>query len=482
MQSLVKSKTQALFLALACTTVAQNAFAGVTGQVQEFLSPNGLREQCVRLNPMPGGDYKKKDAEQEAFFCSIDLNGATTALCPKTWSTSAGTMIYSTEDAGLTPAQYEASKCTAKNGHSKIGKFKNTMNTPITSATFATSSLLYYHFSRYFDTATDVPVAVYRTIDKDTHRARVSMKGKGQSAMNRAAWDMMRAAEKNPAAYSPQDDLFTPDRKQIYGVILRDRGERYGAEFNGTRASGWGKGQNNDFQKTPGFMALRSEKPLLDAVVEGTKLAIQDPAMKAAVGSGVSVAQVVYWMKEITEITLMDYIFSQQDRIGNIDFDWNWVYVKDGKVESEKVKDKKFKSLPRTKMALISAPPELKPFAPVLVQRSATGDNDAGGKVQYANFTKSTQMLEKIRHFNVDMYRKLIAMKNDFSAQGPLYQHVKNTFGLGQRDFQMIVGNTLLATNILQGTCKAGKLRFDLDPKDVILGTNVEQRLNCDAP
>ena len=364
----------------------------------------------------------------------------------------------------------------------KIGKFKNTLNTPKTSATFSTSSLLYYHFSRFFDTAVDVPVAVYRTIDKDTHRARVSSKGQGQSAMNRAAWEMMRTAEKNPAAYAPQDDLFTADRRQIYGVILRDRGERYGAEFNGTRASGWGKGQNNDFQKTPGFMALRSEKPLMDAVVEGTKLAIQDPAMKAAVGGGVNVAQVVYWMKEITEITLLDYIFSQQDRIGNIDFQWSWVYVKDGQVESEKVKEEKYKSLPRTKMASIPMPPELKPFGPVLVQRSSTGDNDAGGKVQYANFTKSTQMLEKIRHYNAGMYRKLIALKNDFSAQGPLYQHVKATFGLGQKDFQMVVGNTLLAANILQSTCKAGKLRFDLDPKDVILGTNVEQKLNCDAP
>lgn len=466
------------FLGLGATV----AKAEVQGQATEFISPTGLRETCVRLNPIPGGDYKKKDAEQEAFFCSIDLNGPTTALCPKTWSTSAGTMIYSTEDSRLTPTQYEAAKCTSRSGHAKIGKFKNTMNTPKTSATFSTSPLLYYHLSRYFDTATDIPVAVYRTIDKDAHRARVSSKGQGQSAMNRAAWEMMRVAEKNPAAYSPQDDLFTADRRQIYGVMLRDRGERYGSEFNGTRASGWGKGQNNDFQKTPGFMALRSEKPLKEAIAEGTKLSLQDSAMKAAVGGSLSSVQVVYWMKEITEITLLDYILSQQDRIGNIDFQWMWVYVKDGQVESQKVKDDRYQSLPRTKMSSIPVPAELKSFSPVLVQRTSTGDNDAGGKVQYANFTKSTQMLEKIRHYNVEMYRKLIGLKNDFAAQGPIYQHLKSTFGLGSRDFQMLVGNTQLAANIIQSTCRAGKLRFDLDPKDFILGTNVEQTVNCDAP
>lgn len=402
------SKSLALFSLL---FTAHAAFAEVQGQATEYVSPNGLRERCVRLNPMPNGVYKKKDAEQEAFFCAVDLNSSTTALCPKTWSTSAGTLIYSTEGTGLSPAAYEAARCNAKNGHTKVAKFKNTMNTPTTSATFAQSSMLYYHFSRFFDAATDVPVAVYRTIDKDAHRARVSVKAKGIGAMNIAAWNMMRAAEKTPSVYAPQDDLFTSDRKQIYGVMLRDRGERYGSEFNGTRASGWGKGQNNDFQKTPGFMALRSELPLSEAVVEGVKLAIQDSAMKKAMGGGVSTAQVVYWMKELTEITVLDYIFSQQDRIGNIDFQWNWVYVKDGVVESERVKDDRYQNLGRLSMAKIPVPPELKAYNPILLQRTSMGDNDAGGKVQYANFTKSTQMLE-IPRLRPTSFSQLAAREN----------------------------------------------------------------------
>jgi hypothetical protein len=48
--------------------------------------------------------------------------------------------------------------------------------------------------------------------------------------------------------------------------MLRSTGNRYNSEFNGTRASGWGEGQNYDFQATAPFLALRSQKPLAEAV------------------------------------------------------------------------------------------------------------------------------------------------------------------------------------------------------------------------
>ena len=35
----------------------------------------------------------------------------------------------------------------------------------------------------------------------------------------------------------------------------------------------------------------------------------------------------MFWMTELSEICLLDYIFSQQDRPGNIDYRWVWYYL-----------------------------------------------------------------------------------------------------------------------------------------------------------
>lgn len=472
-------KPTLLTVGLICLSAC--ARADVAGQRIDYRSPNGVTESCVMLSQIPGGAYSAKDVETEKRFCAIDLYGPRTALCPKTWSTSPGTMVYDTE--GLSPANYEASRCSGKNGHVKLAKFKNTMNAEATSSTFSISSLLYYHFSRYFDTSTDISPVVYRSIDKDDHYRRVSSRAQGMGSMNRAGWELMRSAERNPAAYgSAIDELFTSDRQQIFGVLMKDKGVGYGPEIDGTEASGWGAGSNNDFQQTPAFMALRSTKPLAQAIPEGLALAIQDPAIQRAMGPSTHPVQMAYWMKELTEITLMDYIFSQQDRIQNIDYVWEWTYIDQGAVKSIKVTDDKYEKLSRLSMGKIPVPPQIAAFKPILLQRSILGDNDAGGRVQYTNFTKKTQMLEKIRHYNAGLYRKLIALNRDFAARGALYRYAAETFGLSQKQLDQLVNNTALATGILKATCHAGQLRFDLQPKQFFLGQATEQPVDCENP
>ncbi len=469
-------------MSLSILLVAVLSLAEAQGaRTQTHLSPNGIQETCVALAQMPGAIYSEKDLEQENFFCSIHLYSPGVAQCPKFWSTSPGTIVVSTEGTGLTPEQYEASRCNKKDGHEKLAKFKSTMNASGTSATFSPSSLLYYHFSRYFNSDLKVPVSVYRTIDKDAHYDRVTSKAKGKGAMNIQAWKVLGAAEKNPSTYRPIDELFTPDRRQIFGIFLRDKGERYGAELNGTRAGGWGDGQNKSFQLTPGFLALRSESPLESAIAEGLASAVRDPKMKEALGSTpVSHQQMVFWMKELTEITLLDYIFSQQDRVGNIDYIWTWYYFEDGRLKSKEEKQKK--DLPRNKMAQIQPPEKIAGLNPILIQRSTIGDNDAGGKVEYTNFTKRTQMLEKIRHYNPETYRRLLKLNQDLSTNGPISIWLKEAFTLTEKQLKQIQVNTEAATRILQETCKAGKLRFDLDPVANMFGRRAAENVNCLNP
>ena len=223
-----------------------------------------------------------------------------------------------------------------------LAKFKVTMNAKGTSGTFATSSLLYYHFSRYFDMTVKVPVAVWRTIDAAAHADEVARPGLSLSGktgrMNHEGWRHLLDAEENPASYSPTDEVFTRIARKSMACYCPAPAIAMGREVNGTRKSGWGKGQNLDFQETPAFLALRSELALGEAIAIGLQQARRDSQINRDLGPDVRAEQVAYWMREVSEIALLDFIFSQQDRIGNIDFTPYYYWLENGEQKHKKAK------------------------------------------------------------------------------------------------------------------------------------------------
>jgi hypothetical protein len=459
-----------------------------------YKSPGGISEKCVIIGEMPGGKYSAKDKAKEIEFCNVDFYAQTTGICPKTWSTSPGTIVYEINPALKNQVAFEKEYCrkqqvSAPYLKGKIGTYKQTMNGAQTSGTFSTASLLYYHFSRYFESEVHVPPTVYREMDKNVHLARVSKVGASlaPSGMIGGGWKAMVAAEQSPATYSPIFELFTKDTSKIYGVIVRSKGERYGPEINGIR-SNWGDGDSEDFQRTPAYEALKNPAAI-DAAIDQTLkgyVANVVPALRArsrfaAVQSdvnllaasvpGMSRPQIAYWMKEISEIVIFDYIFSQQDRIGNIDYIWKWTYVDPatGKVEDKEVSDSATKDLPRSAMARIKVPADIAAFKPVLLQRTELSDNDAGGRAQYANFAKRTGMLEKIRHISPVTYRKLMALSRDLTARGSIFKYIAGNFPLSDTvQIPQITANVQKAAAILQSICKSGSLKFDLDPEQFL--------------
>ena len=477
----MRKETAAVAACLALAAAGAWASSDVRGEAREFTSPNGVKERCVALAHMPGGRYTEADKAKEAEFCAIDFYGRSHALCPKVFSTSPGTLVYALEGGAYAgnPAGFEAAACGGGVHKSAAAgepiSYKMSVNTRESSATFANSSLAYYHFARYFHASVDVPVAVFRSIDRQEHSRRVSARGASLSAgranlkMNHAAWQALLAAERDPASYKPASELFTPDG-QLYGVMLHPEGKRYSEEINGTRQSGWGDGQNRDFQETAPFRALRSDKPLAEAIEEGRRTAFQDPKIAKATGKDATPVQMVFWMSDLVDITLLDFIFSQQDRIGNVDYLPWWVWAEDGAL--------------RTRRATGTTPPaDLADRRPVLVKRTELGDNDAGVRLSYANYTKRTGMLEKLRHYRADAYRQLMRLDADFRAGGPLHGYVRTTFGLSDREFAQVVSNTTAAASILRDSCKAGRLRFDVEPAEFVVTGSVKPReLDCDAP
>ncbi|MGJ8586190.1 MAG: hypothetical protein ACSHXD_19025 [Marinosulfonomonas sp.] len=473
-----------------CATMAfAAAFAGhamasdaVKGTETSYSSPNGLTERCVRITSIPGGDYSTDDLKDEAAYCDIDLHAGAVALCPKTWSTSPGMMVYDVSSGPYAGNRSEFERNACKEGKSAgahagdtLAKFKLTMNQSGTSGTFSASPLLYYHFSRYFGTTVKVPVAVWRSTDAKTHASEVARPGLALSGhnhgarMNHEGWRYVVEAEQNPESYKPTDDMFTVDRKQIYGVLLNSPGHRYGSEINGTRKSGWGKGQNRDFQETPAFLALRDASPLDQAIDAGLKKGRQDSQINKDLGKDVSPQQMAFWMRELSEIVLLDFIFSQQDRVGNIDFTPYYYWLDAGELQHKRAKHHAPKDGDISEGAL-------------LLRRTNLNDNDAGGRVQYANFAKSTQMLEKLRHFDAEIYVKLMALDRDLQAQGPIWQWTASSLGLNEGQVSQIVRNTKLASDILRQSCENGNLAFDLNPKRFFeTGQVTVDNVTCDG-
>lgn len=456
-------------------------------------------QQCFMLDHFPadsGATYRESDANKEQQLCAVSFEDKGVGLCPKTWSTSPATIVYDIRASKYNgnPDAFESAYCPRQQalkdtvaGVDKLASFKQSINGQFhqsTSATYAQASALYYHFSRYLNAIVDVPVAVMRTMDRQEHLHRVASKGPAiaQGKMIAAGWKVVNSAEKDPFGYVPVDEFSYGDAQDglFYGVMLKNRGVRYGAEFNGNIS---GKGYTEQYaflQKTPAFIALGSPTKVLDAVARGIALGKKDPVVGKALGPSVSNEQMMFWMQELSEILVMDHIFNQQDRPGNIDYIWLWYYV-DGEGQLRSLRAES--TVSRRGMNSIQVPDEVERSATrYLIQKTELNDNDAGGR-RYVNFTQKFDLLEKIHHLNPVTYRQLVHLAQDFESKGPLYSYLRNTFYISDANANLITQNAVQAARILQGACKAGTMKFDLNPERYLETQTVEvTKVDCENP
>ena len=454
--------------------------------------------QCIALKRFSndsGAKYLPIDADKETKLCGIDFNSQSIGLCAKTWSTSPGTIVYDLGQSKYSghPETFEAEYCPQQRaskgkveGVERLASYKQSINGQFnqrTSATFSQASPLYYHFSRYLNATVDVPVAVMRTMDAHEHNHRVTARGlaiaRGGMILN--GWRVVNSAERNPSGYLPVNEFYYGDPKDglLYGTMLKGPGTRYGAEFNGDIV---GKGYSEQYvflQQTPAFLALANPGAFPEAPEAGLTESKKNRTVAKALGPNVSKEQMMFWMTEASDVYILDYIFSQQDRPGNIDYVWEWYYVDNqGKLKSIPVGS----DLERNAMGSIQVPNEAKGSKALLIQKTQLNDNDAGGR-RYANFTKKFSLLEKIRHLNPVTYRQLIHLATDFKAKGPLYNYLHDTFYLSNAYTGLIAQNAIQAAQILQNTCNAGTMKFDLNPEAYLLTHKAQsERLDCANP
>ena len=189
----------------------------------------------------------------------------------------------------------------------------------------------------------------------------------------------------------------------------------------------------------------------MEAAAEGLHEARKNPKMAKAVSADLPLAQVVLWMQDVLEITLLDYLLSQQDRIGNIDWRWYWYWAEDGRLHH--------RAPTRARL-----PDDLAAKQPLRLKRSAINDNDAGVRSGYANFTRNTDMLKGLRHYNPGLYERFYRLATDLAVQGPVYQWLGSAAGLSEREVSRIAERAAEALEILVTDCESGALQLDLVP------------------
>lgn len=415
--------------------------------------------KCHMVPPL-SADISADDSAAQDAFCAIDVTSTSVAMCAKNWSTSPAALIYDLEH---TPwegraVEFEAQVCAIggrarDQSHAELAMFKNSLNGRETSGTFAPSSVLYYHFSRLLQTRLQVPVAVLAEFPRENYLQRVVLPGVKNSESKRlkmlhAGWQYMDRALSDPGNYPHGRELLTDNSNYLWGVFLLQAGHRYGPEVNGTRESGWGEGQNRDFQRTAPFLALREDLPLASAIKAGIALAREDEKMAEALSSTVPIQQIAWWMNDITEMVILDSLLGQQDRIGNIDYQWRWLWWDQGTLRTGKQR------------------PDNQAAGKLRI--TVLNDNDAGVRSGYVNYARRTGMLDGWHHIDPGLYRRVQALAADFGDSGPVASAVLGNYRLSSREARGIIRRGIEIADQLRERCESGALRFDLSLTNVM--------------
>jgi hypothetical protein len=422
-----------------------------------FTSPSGQKEICVLPKPFPGVRYDNSDPSSEEELCSADFYkvpgddrpGTAVALCPKMSSTFPGVELYDLKK--LDKTKYETALCKDQDNRptSRIAKFKQSI-----SCSYTGSILGYYHLSRILGGAGMVPNAMVRTMDRSAHLKIAERGATWSTGLNATLWNQVKNMD---LTSNFNDNFTTADNKQVYGALSDNPSNelRY-AEINFNSQDG--------ATAKARFLQTAPVRNVLNPATAGSIVA-RDFG---------KAAPVLQQMRDMGELILMDYIFQQQDRFGNIHSKFYWFWLnEEGKMERDKIK------LDANEKPILSNKPN--PNAAV-VKKLLLKDNDCGSRAGHPKAFVLAD-LAQVRHMHPRTYKGIRYLAKQWQAgvAKPYFEkeallNTPDTFGReGIAEFGKRV---LAASDQLTANCKSGKLLLDLDITSHIKNTSEK---NCDA-
>lgn len=415
-------------------------------------------EQCWSAAPILKSAIESKKLETEQKLCAMDFYQGEYAICPKLNSTNPGVLVVK-KLVDMPNEQFQQKYCAdvdeaKEQGKLKVAaKFKQTI-----SCSNSSSPVAYYRVSEFLS-GSRVPVAVFRTMDKNKH-LDLTLKANdylaGKTDLIAQNWNNFLRAHQNPSRYP---DLFIGST--VYGNLV----ENVKNEFKYTDVSGVGSYDTR-------YQRFIQQKPFF-------LVASTDSILNIAGGTSLQkLAPVVTQMKDVSNMIITDYLLNQADRIGNIHFKYKWYKYENGEVVDEP-SETKFVSrrdvIPASEMAKAQA-------GEVLVKEMILKDNDCG--VSKVNEMKNIGALQLMRHMNPKVYSQLQRLAA-FVATDEGANYFKNelriptNYFLGTPGVSSIRNNIIEAAKILKSNCQNGLLLLDLKLEELLLNPNF--KASCEA-
>ncbi len=438
-------------LSILLTTHMAQAFVieNIPGEIKSFNSPQGKKEICVISTKLFSDKYSKKDLKEEQELCAIDFY-TTHGLCPKENSTNPGVLITEIEE-GQTREQTQQA-CIQHKDYSKVAKFKNSI-----SCSYTPSLLAYYHFSKILEMGR-VPPVVLRTMETETHQDLITQAkrflAKQTGELIYKTWSMFDNEHKTKS----NANLFDSTQQFVWGALTDNpKKESKYTELN--RSKGY-ETRYTDFAANPLFLRTTQELPI-QKLIDASK-------PKEAIQS-------VVQMKDIAEMVILDTLFNQQDRIGNIHFKFVWYkLVQNPETKEYSVEQKKSKAEVAANKVSVIIPENEKHYESegyFLIKELLLKDNDCG--VAKQNMMKDLNLVTKLRHMSRSSYQSLLAF-NEKATTPEVIDWMKSTLQMTEQDIGIkanpkgFLNNLKYVVTSLQANCKSGALKLDVDLKDVL--------------
>ena len=415
--------------------------------VLEHSTPTGATEVAQRLVAFPftPPDVKLKEKEplssSNDWFTkhdknkidqlgSLDFYASTgpesVGVVPKLHNTSAGIEIYqlppplTKETFEKTEGPYRSGvtkKYSNKRSGEKIAKFK--------AGTMAQSGLACFHMSRLLGHLVEVPPATYRTMGlQEFQKVGDQARTTGHPSCTEA-WAELRAMAK-----SGSSKLILPDGKTVYGSLAQNpRGEDSSPEDYWTV----GAIRGHSFYKV-----LSSKAPVANILNLNDPKCLQDLALAQDMIRGV----------------ILDSIFRQVDRLGNISVDQLQHYVdRDGKVKwDDKLSDK-------DKADAVS---------PIFaLKRIMYKDND-DGMMWGMNSISVTPILNEAHHVDKTIYNRLqwlagLMQDSEPGSDAKIKDYFVNVVHISGDNYDKLKASLLKQASSLKSRVDAKDILVDLD-------------------
>lgn len=414
----------------------------------EHTSPNGVPESCTLLPKFPftppdvDADpktlrwYHDDDFKDVEHLCQIDLyideakdDQQMVGVCPKLhWSTPA-LELYDLTDYKQGKQKFQDARCGrwGKRGYPKIAKWK-----PYVYRKEPESALFYFHFSRLLGNAALVYPATWRTVDRKTFMTWTRNALDYISRLTTTAtpingWSALRQRHKK-ASHDPD---------VMFGSLAKNpRGESSHSRF-----ITWQIPQI----RTKGYWKmLASKKPIADQLAFDTS----DPE------DYYDDVQELTYAADFTNLIVLDALFNQRDRAGNINSKQFVHYIDDaGHMRWEKELDPT-----DTRVA-------------VKLERLILKDNDDGMVWDLWGKMNSSKLVPDLRHLDSVMFARIEWLANlmrDDATADQVKSFFVDQVHVGADSYDEVRTRFLKMADRFQQAFDMGKLKLDLDLEPVI--------------